>query len=242
MLYYYFVIVLQAYCIYHCYTKRNNYFWYFVILFIPLLGCILYLFTQVFQKRELDKAQESILAVVNPGKKISDLEAKFYFAETFENQVALADAYLDSQLYEKAIANYNAALGRGFQNDFYTIAKLEEAYYCASAYKEAIKCAEKIKNNSKFKKSKALFYYGLSLEKIGSLAVAEEMLQRFDAPFSNYKERLNLVQFYRRNNKLVEAKSLLQELVLESEQMTKQTRNTTRGIIKKVKEELAELQ
>ncbi|MCK0158421.1 hypothetical protein MWU65_14595 [Cellulophaga sp. F20128] len=242
MLYYYFVIVLQAYCIYDCYTKRNDYYWYFIIFFIPLFGGIVYLFTQVYQKTDVHKVQENVMTVVNPTKKITDLEKKFHFAETFENQTALADAFLESQHYDKAIEHYREALNKGFQNDFYTITKLVEAYYKTSQFNEAIAWAEKIKNDTKFRKSKALFFYGLSLEKIGEIAIAETLLQKFDAPFSNYQERLVLAQFYRRHTKIDAAKGVLNDMLLEAEQMTKQTRNTTRAILKNVKEELIALQ
>lgn len=242
MLYYYFVIALQAYCMYDCYTKRNNYYWYFIIFFIPLFGGILYLFTQVLQKTDVHKVQENVVTALNPTKKITDLEKKLQFADTFENQTNLADAYLDAQHYEKAIAHYKEALGKGFQNDFFTIAKLVEAYYFSTQFTEAIAWAEKIKNDSKFKKSKALFFYGLCLEKIGEFAAAETLLQKFDAPFSNYQERLVLAQFYRRHTKVDAAKEVLNEMLLEAEQMTKQTRNATRAILHSVKEELLALQ
>ena len=241
MIYYYLTIALQVYCAYHCYTKRNHYYWYFAIVFLPAIGCLLYLFTQVFQKRDLDKAQESIVTALNPTKRITDLEKKFQFAQTFENQVALADAYLEAEHYEKAIENYKEAMAKGFQSDFYAISKLQEAYYYSSLFDKSIVESDKIKNNSKFKKSKAQFLYGLALEKIGNIKEAEEILQLFDAPFSRYQERLVLAQFYTRNNKPEEAKIILKEMISESENMSKQSKNNTRIIIRKAKEELASL-
>lgn len=233
--------MLQVYCVYHCYTKRNHYYWYFAIIFLPAIGCLLYLFTQVFQKRDLDRAQESIVTVLNPTKKISDLEKKFQFSDTFENQVALADAYLEAEFYVKAIENYREALAKGFQTDFYAISKLQQAYYYSSLFSESIVEAEKILDNSKFKKSQAQFLYGMAMEKIGKIDEAEEILKQFDAPFSRYQERLVLAQFYIRNNKPDASKTLLEEMITESENMSKQSRKNTKNIIKKAKEELAAL-
>ena len=78
----------------------------------------------VFQKRDLVKVQENIATTINPTKKIRDLEKKFKFSTTFENQVALADAYLEAGMYTKAIQNYEASLKDVFKKDFYVISKL----------------------------------------------------------------------------------------------------------------------
>ncbi len=238
-MYYYLILALQVYCAYHCYVNRNNYYWFFAILFVPVLGSILYLFMNVVQKRDVDKMQVDIVSVLNPTKKIKDLEKKFKFAETFENQVKLADAYLEAEHHEKAIENYKASLKDVFRNDFYTISKLEEAYYFSSQFDKAIVCAEKITTDQKFKKSNAAFLYALALEKMGDATTAEEYLQTFDAPYSRYQERLELAKFYIRNGKQDRARELLQEIVAESEGMSKTSYRQNGILINKAKELLA---
>jgi len=83
-MYYYIIIALQAYCAYHCYTNRNEYYWYFVILFLPLIGCLAYLFINVIRSSDVEKVQDNLVSVIKPTKKINDLKKKFKFAETFE--------------------------------------------------------------------------------------------------------------------------------------------------------------
>ncbi len=238
-MYFYLILALQGYCAYHCYVSRNNYYWFFAILFVPVLGSILYLFMNVVQKRDVDKAQANIISVINPTKKITHLEKKFKFAETFENQIKLADAYLEAGHFEKAIENYKASLKDVFQNDFYTISKLEEAYYFSSQFDMAIECAEKIIDSQKFSKSKAAFLYALALEKKGDITTAEEYLKTFDAPYSRHQERLELAKFYMRNGMKGQARVLLQEIVTESEGMSRPSYRQNRLLINKAKELLA---
>lgn len=237
-MYFYFIIALQGYCIYHSFTHKNEYYWILGIIFLPLIGCLAYLFMKVYRKGniDIDKVQDNIATVINPSKRITDLEKKFKFSETFENQVALGDGYLESEMYDKAIENYEASLKDVFKNDFYVISKLVNAYYFSSQFDKAIEYAEKIKDNTKFKKSKAMFLYGLALEKTDNIQLAEEQLVQFDAPFSRYQERLVLGEFYIRNQKPKEAKIVLQEIVDESERMSKQGLRTNRIIIKKAEE------
>lgn len=235
-MFYYLGVALQVYCVYHCYTNRNSYYWIFAILFLPVVGALLYLFMNVFNKRDIDKVQDGITAVINPTKKISDLEKRFKFAETFENQVALADAYLEAKMYDKAIENYEDSLKDMFKNDAYALSKLLEAYYFSSQWNKVIAIGESSIEGTKFKKSKASFLYALALEKIGNVEKAEELLLHFDAPYSNYQERLELANFFIRNGKTKASSDLLDEIILESERMSKVSFRQNASIIRRVKE------
>lgn len=233
---YYLGIALQAYCVYHCITNRNSYYWIFAIIFLPVLGALLYLVVNVFNKRDIDKVQNEIVSVINPTRKITNLEKKYKFSATFENQVALADAYLEAGMIDNAIENYKASLKDVFENDFYVQSKLLEAYYKSSEYDQAIIMADKIKENKSFRKSPASFLYALALEKKGDIEKAMEILSQFDAPYSNYSERYELAKFYIRNNKLNASNDLLEEMINESESMSKISYRQNAAVLKKIKE------
>ena len=48
--------LLQVFCIYHAYKNRKETHWYFIIFFLPIIGGIIYLVTQVFNKQDIAKA------------------------------------------------------------------------------------------------------------------------------------------------------------------------------------------
>lgn len=235
-MYFYLVVVLQVYCVYHCYVNRNQYYWIFIVLFLPALGSIFYLFLNVFQKRDIEKVQEGITTVINPTKKITDLEKKLEFAETFENRVALADAYLEAGILDKAEEEYKTSLVGTFENDFYVNAQLLKTYYYSAQYEAVLRSAESLENLSKFNKSEASFLYGLALEKTGNTKLAEDFLAKFDAPYSRYQERLELAKFYIRNNKTAEARLILEEIQQESSGMSTTSYKHNKIFIKKAKE------
>ncbi|MEO1548530.1 MAG: hypothetical protein AAFU74_17435 [Bacteroidota bacterium] len=190
----------------------------------------------------MEKVQETLIMAINPTKKIKDLEKRFKFSATFENQVALADAYLEEGMNREAIFNYEASLKDVFANDFYVLSKLVEANYYANDFKKAITEAAKIEKDSKFRKSKASFLFAMALEKEGELHRAEELLNTFDAPYSNFMERLELARFLIRNNKLTEGKAVYNEMLAEAENMSKSSSRANRGFIKKAREERNALQ
>ena len=236
-MYYYLIIALQGFCVYHCYTNRNNYYWIFAIIFLPIIGSILYLFMNVIRKGDIDRAQEQLVVAFNPTKRIKDLEKRFRFSPTFENQVALADAYFKEQQYEAAIANYSEALKDVFANDFYVLAQLQNAYYKLSDFNTSIEFAERIVGDQKFKKSKSAFLYGITLEQLGKLEEAEKWLATFDAPYNYYEERLELARFFKRNGKLDLAKNVYTDLLVEAQNMSKQSYRTHRNTINQAREE-----
>jgi len=230
-MYYYFIIILQGYCIYHLFKNRNPYYWIFAILFLPLIGSIIYLITQVYNKRDADKIQDNLVSIINPTKKIKDLEKKLQFSETYQNRINLADAYLAIKDYKSAIPHYLEALHDNLQNDLYATKQLIECYYNIADYDNVILYAEKIKDHSEFVKSKSQFFYGLALDKMGQTDEAEMNLRQIDIRYSFYEERLILAKFLIHRNKVEEAKAILEEIYTESQNMTKQNQHIYRATI-----------
>ncbi|EPR74948.1 putative membrane protein [Winogradskyella psychrotolerans RS-3] len=66
---YYLLIIVQVFCLYHAYKNRKPYYWYFLIFFIPAIGSLIYIITQIYNKSDAEKIQEEITTVLNPTKK-----------------------------------------------------------------------------------------------------------------------------------------------------------------------------
>ncbi|WP_452228721.1 hypothetical protein [Lacinutrix sp. MEBiC02404] len=233
-MYYYVIIALQAYCIYHLIKNRNPYYWIFLIIFLPFIGCLIYLITQVYNKRDAEKVTNEIVTLINPTKKIKDLEKKLEFSETYQNRINLADAYLANKEYQNAISYYEKALDSDYQNDFYVIKSLITCYYNTESYDEVVRYSEKIIEHPEFKKSKTQFFYGLALEKLERIAEAETQLRAIDVRYSNYDERLVLAKFLMAKNKTEDAKEILNEISIESEHMTKMNKKIYKATISEV--------
>ena len=126
----------------------------------------------------LEKIQEEIVSIINPTKKIKDLEKRLQFSETYQNRVNLADALLNIKDYKNAIPHYLDALKDSSQNDLYVTEKLMSAYYGLEDFENVVFYAEKIKKRSEFIKSRSQFLYGLALEKLGNFEDDEFNLRK----------------------------------------------------------------
>ena len=222
-MYFYLIIALQAFCVYHIWKTGRPYYWYFVIIFIPVIGSIVYILTQALNKSDVEKIQKDVTVLINPTKIITELEAAVKFADTYQNRVALADALFENSNWADALTNYNAALDGNFKADYYLNSRLLETYYRLEQYQQAADHGQIIKDNPLFMGSKSAFAYGLSLDKLDRTQEAQEYLSSIDKRYSNFNERLLLAQHYVANDKKPLAIEILDELKAESQSMIKDT-------------------
>lgn len=193
---------------------------------------MIYLFTQVINKQDISSITQEITTIINPTKKIKDLEKELAFSNTFQNKVNLANAYHENKDYTNAILYYEKALEGNFKNDPYTINKLVHCYFETANFDKVIEYATKIDINKEFKD--ALYYYGLALEKKGRFEEAEIQLKKVDNRYANYPERLELSKFLIRRNKPKEAKEILLEMSAEITAMTSINRKNYHTILSEV--------
>jgi len=240
-MFYYLIVALQAFCIYHAYKNSKPYYWYFVVLFIPVIGSLIYIITQVYNQNDAEKIQEEITTVLNPTKRIKDLEKKLEFVDTYTNRIELADAYFSNKDIPNAIISYKKTLEDTVQDDLYARQNLMLCYFQLKDYNAVIEHAEFIKDKSEFKGSKQQFCYGLALNELGKPDEAEAQLKQIDRPYSNYAERLELAKFYVENNRTSEGKELLNEISTESLRLTKPNRKLYGATIIEVERMLSAL-
>ncbi|WP_458627430.1 hypothetical protein [Winogradskyella sp. PC D3.3] len=195
----------------------------------------------MFNKSDAEKIQEEITTVLNPTKKIKDLEKKLQFVDTYTNRIELADAYFINKDIPNAIINYKKTLEDTVQDGLYARQNLVLCYFQLKDYNAVIEQAERIKGKSEFKGSKQQFCYGLALNALGRTDEAEAQLIQIDRPYSNYAERLALAKFYLENNRRSEGKELLEEIATESKRLTKPNRKLYGATIAEVERMLSAL-
>lgn len=231
---YYLLIAVQAFCLYHAYKTRKPYHWYFIIFFIPIIGPLIYIIMNVYNKKDVENIQSDITHAINPTKRIRDLEKKLHFSDTYTNRIALADAYVQSKDFNNAILHYKNTLKDKTQDHLYSYQQLILCNFQIDDFENVITFSKKIKTYPEFIGSKQQFCYGLALKELGETEKAETELQQIDRPYSNYNERLELAKFYLDNAKVSQGKSLLEAIAEEATHMTKTNRRIFKATINEV--------
>ncbi|HKO81149.1 MAG TPA: PLDc N-terminal domain-containing protein [Chitinophagaceae bacterium] len=219
---YFYIITLglQAICVFHCIRRGTQQKWIWLIVFLPIIGSIAYIFTEMFSGNEVQNLQSGIGAVVNPGGRIKKLEDNLRFADTFNNKVALADAYLAKGEYNRAIELYESSLTNNFVENEHVLSQLIIAYSLVGRYEEIIPLAKKIYKQPQFLRSKAHICYIKALVKTGNAALAETEFKSLNSRFSNFEARYEYGMFLIQSNHEQEGKKLLSDLLTEMSHLT----------------------
>lgn len=240
--FYYLTIGLQAICVIHCLRKGNQNKWIWIIVFLPVVGCIAYMFTEMLTRRDIQQVQSGMGAVFNPGGRIIKLEDNLRFSDTFQNKVALADAYLAAGNTDKAITLYESSLTGAFVENEYVLTQLIMAYFQKQRYPELIAIAKKIYKLPQFSRSKAHMLYAMALEYSGNYDMAEKEFRLMKSRFSYFEPRYQYGLFLMRANREEEARSIFREMLDEAPHLSSWERKNNRRWFNNAKAELRKIE
>lgn len=115
------VVVIQFCFAYHALRTGRPYWWIFVIMAFPVMGCVIYYFIEVFpgsrEARRARKAARAIARALQPDaelrKRVEDLE----ICGSMDNRLALASECLNHRMHAEAIRLYESCLEGAYTND-----------------------------------------------------------------------------------------------------------------------------
>lgn len=103
------ILVFQIVCIVHA-VRNNNSGWIWIILFFPVVGCIVYLATEVRGVgRGGRQLAGKLVDAVQPSRKLEALRAQLEHAPTVNNRLALAEECVRHKQYDEALALYETS-------------------------------------------------------------------------------------------------------------------------------------
>lgn len=234
---YYLTIALQIICVIHC-LKRGKQGWIWLIVFLPVVGSIVYIVMEILPSSRIQAPRVDVGAIVNPGGKIKKLEENLRFADTFNNRVLLADAYMQTGQTNKAVELYESSLTGAFAENEHVIAQLIIAYYNTERYADAIKAAGKIYKLPQFTRSQAHLFYAMSLENAGQVEKAEAEFKAMQGRYSYYEQRYNYGMFLRRAGRNEDAGKVFTTMLDEELQLSSMERKSARPWCSKARAEL----
>lgn len=240
--FYYIIIALQAICVIHCIRRGTQQKWIWIIIFVPVIGSLAYLFTEIFSHRQRQSLQEGISgALVSHNARIRRLENNLKFTDTFNNRVILADAYLAAGDAGNAIKLYESSLTGAFEENEHVIIQLIKAYYKKENYGRIIELAKKVYHRPQFARSQAHVLYAIALEKAGSREKAEEEFIKMKARFSYFEARLQYGLFLKRAGREKDARQVFLDMVDEAPHLSPRERRDSRAWIAQARTALKEM-
>jgi len=229
------VFLLEIFCLYHAYKNNSEQKWFWLIVVLPLVGSLIYLYYHFFNRVTVDDISENITKVVNSNYAIDKLEKEVAFSGTVNNKSQLAEEYVKIGAFEKATALYESCLKGTYADDPDLLMGLVKAKYLGKEYDEVVRYGKQIENEKIFEKSEERIAYAWALFNTNNHRKAEEVFQAMDHQFSNYKHRLEYGNFMIQENRSVEAKELLGTLINEIDHMDRVEKRSKKTIYNDIK-------
>lgn len=239
--YYIVILALQAYCAYHSYKRGTHQKWIWLIVFLPLVGSVIYHFSEVFSFSQVSRVQTGITTLINPGGVIKRLEENLRFTDTFKNRVALADAYLSAGQKERAIQLYESSLTGAFTENEHVLMQLVSAYYYSGRHSDAISAARKICKQPQFNRSSSHTVYAMALAASGDDVAAEKEFISMSGKYSYFENRYQYGLFLAAKDRIEEASNIFDAIVQEGSYLSGYERRNNRQWVQSAKAELKKL-
>lgn len=240
--YYYIIIGLQAICVIHALRKNTHQKWIWLIVFLPVIGCLIYIFTEMFNRGSVQQVQSGLNNVLNPGGHISKLENNLRFSDTFNNRIALADAYLATGQTDKAVQLYEGSLTGNFTENEHVRGQLVQAYFNQGRYEEVITMARPLITLPQFARKRVHMLYALSLAYCGDEAASEKEFRQMNGQFSNYESRYHYGIFLQKAERTAEARQQFQQIVEEADHLSAREKSGNREWFQLSREALKKMQ
>jgi hypothetical protein len=229
-------LILQAWCLYHAYRRHSEQRWYWLILFLPGIGCAIYLYHNFSNRNSIVSITKGGKHVVNSNYNLEQLETTHLLSESITTKTNLAEAYVIRARYDDAIKLYNECLSGFMADDPALRMMLLQAYYLKLDYKSVVRCGKMLQSDKSFQRAEERIAYAWSLHHEGETNVAETIFIDMDRTFSNYKHRVEYCKFLKAINNPVAFREKLAILINEFDLMKTIERKVNGDVIIEVRE------
>jgi hypothetical protein len=230
----YIMLALQGFCLYHAYQHRTDQKWYYLIIFIPYIGCFIYLYDAFYSRRSVTQVTEALKHAVNSNYHIEQLEKEAKFNNSATNNIRLADAYVEIGRYAEAAELYDNCRVGFLSDDESLQRKLLKARFLTGEFNKCEELGKELSNVKAFKNSEERIGLALALHKLGKTEQAKVHFEDMNRTFTNYVQRQAYCEFLISLNELNAAKELASELAHEFDSMKGPERRIHRTVIRQI--------
>jgi len=223
------ILVLQMFCLYHAYSRRTDNKWYWIILFFPFIGSVIYLYHTFYSRRNLDNLSETIKSSFVSNYRIDKLEKQLAFSDTITNKIELATEHRQVGNYDRSLELLTSCLTGVHESDPDIISEIVIAY------------GSRINGEKGFEKSPQKLALAWSYYHLGMQAEAERCFEEMNIQFMNYDQRNDFASFYNQIGHKEKAIALLDNLLDEIDAMDSFEKRNLRPIHRKISRSYASL-
>ena len=191
------LVVLIQFCFaFHALKTGRPYWWIFVIMAFPVMGCVIYYFVEIFpnsrEHRSAHKAARKIAKALQPDADLRRRAEQLEICGSVDNRTALAEECINDQMYAEAVKLYESCLQGAFAGDGKILFGLARAAVENREWQKAIQTLARLKTSSpKMRPLDARLLEIRAMEGAGdndaALAAYRELIPRFVGLEARYR-------------------------------------------------------
>lgn len=145
------VLLIQFSFAFHVVKTGRPYWWLFVIMAFPVLGCVLYYLVEVFpasrEHRSAERAVRAVVKALDPEKALRERVADLEACGSVANRMALARECVERGMHAEAATLYRSCLAGPHENDPDIRSALAGALALAGGSAEALELADGLRRS-----------------------------------------------------------------------------------------------
>lgn len=227
------VLAIQLCFAYHALKTGRAYWWLFVIMGFPVMGCVLYYFVEVFptsrESRSAEKAARAIAKAFDPDKELRAAVADVEACGSVENRVRLARECMAQRMFEDAAALYRSCLAGVHETDPDIRQGLAVALLQGGKHDEALAMAQKLRaSHPAFRAAELGLVIARALEGAGRLEEALADLKVLADTYPGEEGRWRYGALLRRLGRGDDAREVFRRMLRNAERLPSHYREAQR--------------
>jgi len=211
-------LIIQACFIYHVFKTGRPYWWAFVILSFPIVGCIVYYFVEVFpgsrEHSAANRATRDIARAFNPDKELKQRMEAVEVAPTVDNKVALAQELLRFDRAQEAVELYREARSGPHASDPDLAFGLAQAYLGAGDFAHARDVVDELQaRDRKFRENDVALVRARALEGLGDDMSALQAYEHLANAAVGLEPKVRYGQLLKRLGHETQAQSVFRDVI-----------------------------
>jgi len=235
------ILLLQMFCLYTAYQRKEEQKWFWIIAVLPFIGSLFYLHHVYYSRENIENITEGVKESFIENYKIDKIEKNLNFSDTVANKIKLGDEYFQKKDYHKSRLLFESCLQGSYENDPSLLTRLLNISYQERNYSDVIKYGDQIKNEKTFNTSEGKVALAWSYFNLGKFEEAKKTFEEMDIRFSNYPQRLQFAKFLNDQGQSDLALQKLGKLIAEIDSMDSFEKKSKRKIFRSIKGFQAEL-
>lgn len=227
------VLFIQLCFAYHALKTGRPYWWLFIIMAFPVIGCVLYYLVEVFpssrESRSAENAVRSIVKAIDPDKDLRARVADVQACGSVDNRIALARECLARGMHGEAAALYRSCLAGVHAGDPDIRFALASALLQARQFDEAASLAQGLReSHAAFRVNDVRLVLAKSMEAMGRV---EDALSEYGVLADTYpgeEGRWRYGALLARAGHVEQARNVFQGMLRNAERMPEYYRDAQR--------------